>query len=152
MSLFGGNKLHVAVLIDFVQGQKKKVEELRRSTLLRDQHILTFDTYVGQTEADIEDVIGRPAYVQLVNTCYDLGDSHKVPTQKPDRAPTRVLKEVESHFRTLPPSVTDFDHFSASSYLFDNRADLFTSLPEIQAALDRFEKIFQDLNSFLPSS
>ena len=35
MTLFGGNKLHVAVLVDYAHGQKKKVEELRRSKLFR---------------------------------------------------------------------------------------------------------------------
>ena len=31
MSLFGGNKLHVAVLVDLAKGQKKRVDDLRRS-------------------------------------------------------------------------------------------------------------------------
>jgi hypothetical protein len=35
MSLFGGNKLHVAVFTDFAHGEKRKVDGLRRSNLLR---------------------------------------------------------------------------------------------------------------------
>lgn len=39
VALFGGKKLHVAVLTDFTRGDKSKVERLRRSNLLRDGHV-----------------------------------------------------------------------------------------------------------------
>jgi len=48
------------VLTDFASGQKKKVNDVRRSKILRDGHVLTMDSYAGQPQADIEDVLGVP--------------------------------------------------------------------------------------------
>jgi predicted ATP-dependent endonuclease of OLD family len=149
MSLFGGNRLHVAVLTDFASGQKRKVEDLRRSKILKDGHVLTMDTYAGQAEADIEDVLGATFYVDLVNACYDLpvAQAATVPL-----AGTRVLKHVEDHFRTLPAAVPEFNHYSPASYLTEHRGDIIKKVAttEVEAALSRFEKLFTDLNALLP--
>jgi predicted ATPase len=58
VSLFGGNRLHIAVLTDFAAGQKRRIDEIRRSQLLRAGHVLSADTYTGQSEADVEDLLG----------------------------------------------------------------------------------------------
>lgn len=112
MSLFGGNKLHVAVLTDFASGQKKKVDDMRRAKILRDGHVLTMDSYAGQPEADIEDVLGAPLYVELANACFSLkkGQTASVPS-----AAGRVVKHIEEHFRTLPATVQEFDHYAPAS-------------------------------------
>ncbi len=149
MSLFGGNRLHVAVLTDFASGQKKKVEDLRRSKILRDGHVLTMDAYAGQPEADIEDVLGATFYVDLVNACYDLTGKETV-TLPP--AGSRVLKHVEDHFRTLPATVPEFNHYPPASYLTEHRGAVLKKVAgaEVDAALTRFEKLFADANALLP--
>lgn len=150
LALFGGNKLHVAVLTDFQQGEKKKVRELGDSNLLKQGHVFTADMYANQPEADVEDMLGRSTYVELVNECYELKGQNKLP--KPKAAATgRVVKDVEDHFRTLPASVSEFDHFAPASYLVEHTSALKTSLPNLDEALDRFEALFKDLNSLLPS-
>ena len=73
LALFGGNKLHVAVLVDYAHGAKGKVEELRTSELLREGHVFTPTMYVddeGEAEADTEDLLGRDTYCGLVKACY----------------------------------------------------------------------------------
>ncbi len=75
-SLFGGNKLDVAILVDFSEGQKKKVRSLKESILLKKGHVFSAEMYTDQDEADIEDLLGRSFYVTLVNKCYSLGDSN----------------------------------------------------------------------------
>lgn len=47
MSLLYGNKLNVAVLTDFARGQKKKVDDLRKSKLLSESRILTINDFTG---------------------------------------------------------------------------------------------------------
>jgi predicted ATPase len=54
VSLFRGNGLHIAALVDRQAGDKQKVENARRT--LQANHLLTMDTYTQQSEADIEDV------------------------------------------------------------------------------------------------
>lgn len=150
VALFGANKLHIAVLSDFHSGDKKKVNDLRTSKLLKDGHVFTADTYAGQSEGDTEDIIGRANFVELVNKAYGLAPGHRLPDVKPSNAPMLALTEVEDHFNVLPPDVDEFDHYHPAEYLMVNGAKLKKALPELDAALDRFEKLFADLNQLLP--
>jgi len=128
-------------------GQKGKVEQMRKSQLLLAGHVLTAEQYAGQAEGDIEDIIGRNMYVALVNKCYGLTAATVLPTQKPTNAPTRVVKEVEDHFRTVATAVPEFDHFRPSEFLTQSGLDC--ALPGLESALDRFEGLFSDLNALL---
>jgi len=148
VSLFGGNKLNIAVVIDFASGQKRKVEDLRRNELLRGGRVLTAEAYAGQPEADIEDVIGAANYVSLVNACYNLTGAQAV--QVPvSGATVRIVKHVEDHFRTLPTSAPEFDHFAPSRYLIEHSTSV---LPDLPGALERYERLFADLNVLLPKA
>ena len=148
MALFGGSKLHVAVLTDHGTGDKKKVREIRESDLLRDGHVFTADTFAEGTpsEADVEDILGRDAYLELVKKTYGLTAGHSVPKKKPADASERVVPEVEAHFRTLPGTVDEYDHFAPSRYLIAHPDVLGTHAGD---ALDRLEKLFTALNQLL---
>lgn len=148
MSLFGGSGLHVAVLTDYGRGDKTKVRELRESNLLRDGHVFTADMYLdGATEADVEDVLGRDLYIHLVNVAYELTGKNALPSVRPSGAPERVVVEVEEHFRSLPASVPEYDHYAPARYLVEHSSEL--SLPGLDGALGRFERLFGDLNALL---
>lgn len=151
VKLFAGNKLHLAVFVDYHEGEKAKIRSLRDSGLLGEHHVLSAEAYVKQSEADIEDLLGWSLYSTLVNTCYALSAPQQFPITSPHRTPARVLKEVESHFAVLPPTTPNFDHFSPASYLVENGTALRGSLPDLGHALDRFEKLFADLNGLLPA-
>src|SRR6202035_6042263 len=58
LSLFGGNKLHVAVLLDYAKGQKAKVDQIKQSKLLQEGHVFAVTDFVSQDEGDIEDLLG----------------------------------------------------------------------------------------------
>jgi predicted ATPase len=149
MSLFGGSRLHVAVLTDFADGEKQKVRNIRDSGLLKDGHVLTAEAYAGSgaSEADTEDIVGRPLYIKLVNRAYDLKTTNRLPDAKPAGAPNRVILEVEDHFRALPATVPEFDHFTPSRFLIEHPTDFSGSA--VDAALDNFERLFVDANSLL---
>jgi predicted ATP-dependent endonuclease of OLD family len=149
LSLFGAQGLQVAVLADWSEGDKATVRSLRERSLLRDGRILTADMLLdGRKEADVEDLLGRRFYIELVNRAYSLGTGNKLKTTKAKDAPERVVKEVESHFKTLPSSVPEFDHYTPAEYLVLNRGNL-TGVPGLDAALDVFEALFVQLNAFL---
>jgi predicted ATP-dependent endonuclease of OLD family len=143
MSLLYGNKMNVAVLTDFAKGQKKKVDDLRKSKLLSESRILTVNTYTATEEADTEDMIGRDGYIALIKQAYGL-KSLKL-GEKPTE---RVVKDVEDAFRLLPPDTAEFDHFFPSSFLIENPTAL-KALPGYEDALNRFEQLFKALNTFL---
>ncbi len=147
MSLFGGSRLHVAVLTDYAQGDKKKVRDLRESKLLRDGHVLTADMFAGgATEAEVEDIIGREMYVALVNASYGLKGEKALSAIRPGDAPERVVVEVGAYFKILEATDPEYDHFEPARYLVESGAD---GLPGLAAALDRFEALFQATNALM---
>lgn len=150
LALFAGQKLHIATLVDFAEGGKRRVRDLRSSDLLRAGHVLSPDVYTAQAEADTEDLLGREAYINLVNDCYSLKGKEKLPTAKPKAASERVVKEVEDHFRTNATSAPEFDHYRPSEFLTQKGLDY--ELKGLETALDRFEDLFKELNSFLKGS
>jgi len=147
LSLFAGQKLHIATMLDYATGQKGKVEQMRKNQLLRGGHVLTAEQYAGQPEADIEDIIGREAYVGLVNACYKLEGKTALPAAKPAGAPARVVNEVEEHFRTVATAGSDFDHYRPAEFLTQQGVGY--TLPGLDKALERFDKLFTDLNALL---
>jgi predicted ATPase len=146
ISLFGGNKRGLAVLTDFPNGHTHNGGRLRQSSLLQQGHVLTADMYAGQPEADLEDLIGRNTYIELVNEAYALAPEQRLAADKPAFAPMRVVEEVEDHFRTLTDA-KQFDRFAPSEFLTE--AGLKFNPPELETALDRFESLFGDLNSLI---
>lgn len=149
VTLFRANKLNVAILTDFHKGDKNKVRSLRESELLKKGHVLSAEMYTGEDESDIEDIIGRHTYIALVNQCYGLHNGEALPDGKPYTAPKLVVSEVEAHFRSLPTGAPIFDHYRPASFLAENPTKLKKNLPELDEALDRFEKLFKDLNLLL---
>jgi predicted ATPase len=147
VSLFRGNHLHVAGIVDVQHGHKTKIDNARK--VLADKHLLTLDNYAGQKEADIEDVLGRAFYVALVNKAYDLRETHEIAAAKPSAAPERVVKEVETHAAILPVHYPEFDHLMPAEWLFQ-RDDEGAKLPGFADALAKMEKLISDLNVLMP--
>jgi hypothetical protein len=146
VSLFRGNKLHIAAVVDVQNGFGQKIENARKS--LEEKHLLTLDTYTGQKEADIEDMLGPEFYVALVNETYELRGKDQVPAAKPANAPERVAKEVKAHFDLLPRQ-PEFSHEEPAENLF-LKGDEGVNLPGFADALGRMEKLIVDLNALIP--
>ncbi|HUU53531.1 MAG TPA: AAA family ATPase [Armatimonadota bacterium] len=147
MALFGANKLNMALFSDYATGSKGKLRQIRESDLLEDARIFTADKYVQGSEADIEDLIGRASYMAIVNAAFGLkGRSRLDPEAQSHQQ--RVLKEVEEHFRLLK-NAREFNHYEPAEYLTEHGFELAPDLPDLHSALDRFEKLFRDLNSCL---
>lgn len=144
VSLFGGNKLNVAALLDYAKGDKRNIDDLRKSDLLKGGRVLTFEQFAQQPEADVEDIIGAKNYVELVNRAYGLSGTDLMAV--PATLPTRIVKAAETHFRTVNASIPEFDHYAPSRYFCENQAKVMAALPEVEAMLDRFEEIFKALN------
>lgn len=148
-ALFAGNHLRVAVFTDFRKGNKRTVRELENSGLLQAGHLFTASRITGLEEADIEDMLGRDLYVKLVNSCYSLEKEKQLPATQSVEAHKPVLEEVKMHFRTVVTEGPEFDHFSPAVYLVEHE-DVFSDSEEIQAALERFERLFDSVNELLP--
>lgn len=149
VSLFGGNKLHVAALIDYANGQKNSVEKLRKSQLLRDGHVLLATDFCAQAEADIEDLLGEELFLELVNNAYSIAKAQKLSAVSLPAGPganLRVIPKVEAAMKVVA-SAKEFDHFQQASWLIQNPTVLEVS--RHTAAFDRFEQLFTALNKLL---
>jgi len=145
VSLFRGNGLNIVALADVQNGDKQKLELAKKAL---DGRLIKLDAYVSQQEADIEDVLGREFYVALVNRALDLKAPHKLPSNKPASAPTRVVKEVEIHAASLPLQYGEFDHFLPADWLYGHEEEG-RKLPGFSAALEAIEKLFASINAFI---
>ena len=154
VSLFGGSKLHVAVLVDYAQGQKGKVEALRKSKLLQDGHVFTTTDFCNQAEADVEDFFGVQLYSELLNSACGFAGKDALSVadiQAAQESSPRVAKKVEAVLR-LRPNLPEFDHYAPAMWLMQNPAWFSQNEDQRAATLDRFEDFFKKLNSFLRCS
>lgn len=147
VSLFRNNNLQLAVLLDYSPGEKKSPAGIGTLKLLQDGHVLTLPLYVNKPEADLEDVIGWRNYLTLVNKAYGLVGTSEL--KEDEQTEARVAKVVEDKFRTMPSFVPGFSRYTASEYFIKHRDAVFSALPDVPPALDRFESIFRDLNNML---
>ena len=148
VALFGATLVRVATLTDYHHGDKAKIERLRASDLLAGGHIFTAEQFTEQTEADLEDLLGRALYVPLVHLTYGLAEADQLPAERPEGAPNRVVEEVEDHLRTANVSGPQFDHYAPAAYLAEHPEQL-RSGEGYETAMGRFEALFQALNGLL---
>ena len=149
VTLFHGRGLKIAVLADYHEGQKSSMKKLKESGLLEPGHLLLTSQFTGQDESDIEDLVGREMYIQLVNGAMNLQNMHCLPSEKPSDASPRVVKEVEEHCGLLPPGYCEFGHYAPVEYLLTMSKEQAEGLPGLDPALDRFEAAFKALNSLI---
>jgi predicted ATP-dependent endonuclease of OLD family len=151
VTLFAGRDLKIAVFADYHDGQEAMIDRLEQSGLLAPGHVLRTSEYTStrQTESDIEDLVGRDLYGELVNKSLKLTDPYRLPSNRPEKAPVRVVKEVEAHCRTLPPGFSEFGRYKQVEYLLGLKDTEIERLPGLNAALDRFESVFRFLNRLI---
>ena len=142
-SLFRGNGLRIAAVTDVAAGAKQRIENARKA--IGDDRVLTLDKFASQTDADIEDVMGRDFYAALVNETFRLSSSDKF---KPQAGKGRVVPEVETHFKTLPPRYEEFDHYKPAAWLVDTE-DAGVKLKGFDVALDRMEALVKEINGLI---
>jgi energy-coupling factor transporter ATP-binding protein EcfA2 len=153
VSLFAGNSaLNVAVLADQAVGDKKKIELLRRSEILKAGHFFTVADFLGRDEADIEDLFDPEVFAGMLNKAYSLDGAHELTAGKLKAADTttaRLLKQAEAAFKVMPDTIPMFDHFTPAGWLIRNPQVLDGKSAAIGRTLDHAEKVFAAYNGLL---
>lgn len=149
--LFGGNKINVAVLSDIANGDKTKIENLKKADILKAGHFYTCADFTNQAESDVEDLFDADLFVEMLNAAYKPPAANAVTKDAlMAAAPTpRIVKKAEALFKLMPATVADFDHFGASRWLLENPSVLDVDTPAVMVTLDRFERIFKAFNDLL---
>jgi hypothetical protein len=153
LSLFGGNKLHCAVLLDLAAGQKGKVQKLREleNTLLRQGHVFTVADFLGTAEADIEDLFHTDLYARLVNGVYGLTGEKAVSGEQLRAAPgARLVQKAEQLVNgRLPPGEAAMSHYAPALWLIQHPETLANDALEVLETLANFEKVFAAFNRLI---
>ena len=146
VSLFAGQEQQIAVLTDGLMSHPHRLDGLWDRGMLQFGRILRPALYTDREDAQLEDLLGRSLYRELVTGAYGLEESALLDDGLvPDGV--RLVAEVEMYFASMPPWAPRFDSFAPAAYLFENTATLRATLPDLGLALDRFEKLFRDLHS-----
>jgi AAA ATPase domain/AAA domain, putative AbiEii toxin, Type IV TA system len=150
LGLFGANKDNIAVLMD-TAGQNK-LRQQRESQLLDGCGVLTMNEYAEGGHGGIEDVIGRQTYFGLVNLCYKLPKRSRLPLmtnafEDVSQQPNRVTEQVEEHFAAGGTDTGTFDRARPAEFLMENTRKCVRKLPDFSRALDRFERLFAEVNT-----
>ncbi len=137
-----------------VDGGRKGLEQLRESELMQGCGILTMDKYIQSREGSIEDLIGLPAYFALVNLCYKLPRKKRLSLEivSTDVQPKRLVQQIEEHFAAVGLDIGSFDRYKPAEFLVEHTGRCLKKLPDLSKALDRFEKLFADINTCRKSS
>ncbi|MDL2406951.1 AAA family ATPase [Rhizobium calliandrae] len=152
VAMFSSNALHTAVLSDQAQGDKRKVEDLKKSEVLQAGHFFTMADFLQRPEADIEDMFEPELFASMLNGTYELDDQHKLTAAKLIEAKNdtqRLVKQAEAAFAIMPSSVPEFDHFRPASWLIRNPKLLDGKGASVNTTLDRAQTIFDAYNKLL---
>jgi predicted ATPase len=153
VSLFGSNKLDIAVLADQTKPDAKKLEELRRSEILKAGRVLTISDFTKKDESDVEDLFEPELFAVIINGCYELTGKNRVSAKSLNEADTttvRLVRKAEAAFKVLPDTIPMFDHFTPSAWLIRNPTMLDGTKKEVENTLGRAEELFRTINHLLP--
>jgi len=151
VSLFHGNHLNVAVLSDQGQGDKSKLEKLRRSEVLAADRLHTIAELLDQAEADIEDIMHPDFFCAIINQTYDLKGEHQLDAAKlaAAEATPRQVKQAEAHFRVLTEEIPEYSHYRPADWLIRNSTVLDGDTTEVTETLEKAEKVIAVYNAIL---
>lgn len=149
--LFGGNHIDIAVLSDVANSEKKKIEAVKREQILKAGRFFTAADFVGQHEADVEDIFDPELFAEILNGAYKppVGKEVSKDGLMAAAETERIVKKAEALFKLMPPEVPEFDHFSPARWLLDNPQVLDCDSPAVLATLETAERLFATFNALL---
>jgi hypothetical protein len=147
VTLLGANKLNVAVLIDSSTKDVGAVKRLRDNGQLAANGLVEIAEFTTADDADIEDLLNRDLYLELVNRAY----ANELPTEitAADLNPhdPRVVRQVEAYLRDRGIAGGKFSHLRPATRLLREQATL---APKISSrTLTSAEQLFAKINNLL---
>jgi len=148
VALLGSQKgLKIATLIDLQKNDTQKIEGLYKRKLLNKKNVLTYADFVGNSEADIEDMFSIDFYLKLVNAEYSEELKSPIKLEMIPAKEVRIIQKLENIFTKITRNNIQFNHYRPARYFAENITALGNSIPT--ETLNRFEETFKTLNSLL---
>lgn len=151
VSLFGGQGLNTAVLLDGDKNIENRLGGVIDRGLIDRESILSISEYT-EHQADIEDLFPEGFYIQLVQDAYRSefrfnDDVRGIDLDSMDYAHPRITKRVEHFFDNWDINRGEFDHSEPANHLQRFTEEYEEEIPE--ELLDNFEELIDDINSLL---
>ena len=144
VSVFDAQKgLNVAVLLDVDTENENKIGDLYKKKLLKKKNVRKVSEFTGTAVADMEDMFDRGFYVGLVNKAYG-GRGPALDESELGKEP-RLVKAVEAAWKRK--GGRSFSHGRPARYFVLHPEEFSERIPD--ATKDRFERMFESLNSLL---
>lgn len=153
VSLFGANDIDIAILLDDEGPIDQRLEDLEGRGLIDRGDIQLITEYTSDDPADTEDMFDSELYLELVNSAYlyDIRANEDVDhpislDDLPDGNP-RIVKKLDLFFERWHINEGEFEHTKPATTFQKHRDEFAAKIDE--ETKDRFEALFEDLNSML---
>lgn len=142
-------RMNVVTLIDFQEKDRQAIENMWRRKLVKKKQVLTYADFVDANEADVEDVLGAPLYIKLVNAEYAAELGKPIAMEDLKSKHPRITVRLEQHFAENPLSGgAVFNHYRPARRMAETISEL--KIPD--AVLDRFQAVCSAVNERLVRS
>jgi hypothetical protein len=147
VSLIGANQLNVAVLMDVAQNEQQRITNLQKNGYLGKNAVVQVGQFIGQTDADTEDLFTPAFYLKLVNGAFE-SELPKRLAQKDlvDKNP-RIVRRVGAYFKAESITNGKFNHYRPAAYLLREQTKLLGSLDTL--TVERASELFTAVNKLL---
>jgi predicted ATPase len=142
VGLFGANTHTSVSFSGYARGNEHAFERVRE--LLSIEHVLTANSYCGAEEADTEDLLGAEIYAAMLNGAYAVPRSKLLNADKlAEGAHERLVDRGNALVEGM--GLGPIDRYKLAAWLFASRTAW--NLPSAPEALERFERLFADINA-----
>lgn len=154
VSLFGGNDLDIAVLIDGDGKAEQRKSEIESKGVIKSNNIKTITDFINQDYGDIEDLFSTDLYFKIVNRAFaaEIHDSHvqgefDESDLKDDNKNPRIVKRLEKFFDRQYINEGVLEHHRPAKYIEENREYIRKEIDD--ETIDNFETLFKEFNKLL---
>lgn len=147
LSLFGANKMNIAVLTDSSPKEAKTIQRLKELGRLGNAGIVQMGEILDKQEADLEDLFTGTVYLKLVNEAYQgVLKGRKITVSELSKG-NRLTSRIEEYFAAESINGGRFNHYAPAGALMRGALGKTALAP---STLDHAEKLMRRINSFLP--
>jgi AAA15 family ATPase/GTPase len=155
VSLFGGNDLDIAVLLDADSDVHQRVADIENRGVMDTENIRDISDIIDKDYGDIEDLFSTEFYMEVVNRAYsgelaqvpDVPDYITTTSFKEDNQYPRIARRLDTYFERFHINEGRFEHNKPAKYFQDHRERLKDELDD--ESVENFEALFKEFNSIL---
>lgn len=146
VSLIGANQLNVAVLMDVSQRDRQRVDNLRKNGYLAQNAVVELGQFVGNADADVEDLFQPSFYLKLVNGALPAELPAKLTLKSLTGKNPRIVRRIEAYYKAESIG-RGFNHYAPAAYLQREQGKLLGELDD--TTTERATEMFKVLNGLL---